>query len=999
VTYGEWLMSHDVYRAAFTFEIEDTWDIPTGSDKIIVSLFNDVSVELTTPANDIYSTGIYTVEFYYDFNTKELTASFDDADVALVNNGGQHNKVNYNFYRPKPSIETEYTDPTKGIKLLEIESQYFKRVTDNRDFEEYKSLLSYYKFIQGHVDEVNLDSTEVASNPINQFTYLSAEIDVMYSFNDNLKPENIETFGMNFNPTFDPTVSDNLLDPDVALQYYEDEFVISPYDTGLDRTGTSTPQIGDFIFEMPENPNYVPNDPLTAWPGAYGDVGTFGGMQDVGGGYTVINPGYDWHGDSDTLSTFPTGVIGNDEFWQSGGTLLNAVQGGTPDYIYSYQSYGGQGTYSSGVMRPEGPSTDTEQWTILGSGSPPHAQWLDEVWDSDYNGRIEGSEANTDGAYIATDVLGYKDKWDFTNPILSNSIVSQIKVYAYTDNKHCPIEVIADFNDGGDPFIRTLAPDAAGYGWKSFTISNLAKGQVAINTFELMVEKKAPAPEDMDYWLEVLRVDAVYIEYWIKMLAAPDAAVDFAAYGFPAYHQYRVEAITVQVLARSTGVGNGILDVYRYLNGWSGAISSYVAYGGAGAYTWYTFTFGEWSNYIIDPSDLRVYLHWYSGSSESLVIDTVNIICTYTPLLKYQRFEIKLDIPSAAALIDHLDYRFSQTCPDLTIPKLVELQIYSDGAYVPIASNALDNNGWIGGSQSLDYYNIKNDDEIWVKFYSTSYEDSSNSNDFKLYLDQLLMTYYLGDRQIYNSAPVDVGSDWGRSFEPTEVRERPRNDDSYFGRNTYQFTMGDSLITPVFGRDSAIAYADIDLIDVDFDFNLYPDEAWSIATNAFPLEHQDIEGKGDTQYIPSVLRDYSEYSTSRFRNSAIDDIQIPLITPIELDFGTDLDPEDYNDLDLEIALDLDIALNNRLIDSSWSQRFRLLIYNYYTNSWEDFDGLLRAENEGINRPVWDPVTTSDNFIDYLQNPEKNNFIPIYNNNDISIKNPILIDNVNVNTLR
>ncbi|KKM84073.1 hypothetical protein LCGC14_1302910, partial [marine sediment metagenome] len=805
-------------------------------------------------------------------------------------------------------------------------------------------------------------------------------------------PENI--FDTNFNPAFTTSLGDNL--ESVALEYEEKGFVISPYNQGIDTSGFAVPtqstvlEGGDFEFDRPSNayppghPEY--DDPRPGYPGAYGDFGDpLGNIGDSGGTYSVIEPGYNWWGESYTSPTYnPTGVIGNDEFWQSGGTLLNAVQGGTPEYIYSYQSYGGQSANSFGVMRPEGPSTDTEQWTSTGSGSPPHAQWLDEVWDSDYNGRIEGSEANTDGAYIATNVIGYKDKWDFTNPILSDSIVSQIKVYAYTDNKHCPIEVTADFNDGGDPFIRTLDPEPAGYGWKSFTISNLAKGQNAINTFELMVEKKAPAPEDMDYWLETLRVDAVYIEVWIKMLLLPDAAVDFAAYSFPAYHGYRVSDVTVQVLAKSNGVGNGILDVYRYFGGWSAPISSYIAYGGAGDYTLYTFTFYEWANYISDPSDLRVYLHWYSASSESLVIDTVNIICTYRPTIYYQQFEVKWDIPMDVAIIDQLEYRFSQICPE---PRLINLQIYS-GGYGTIASNQDNNNGWIEGSLPLTSSHIQNGDEIWVRFNSIDYIDY---NDFQLYLDQLGVRYYLGDRYIYNEEIISLNEDWARNGTVEEVVEEGISDDPFFGRNNYRYTLGkgNSLITPMFGRDNASAFTDISLTDVDFDFEVYFEDGY---TSQFMLENDDIEGADVDKYDHTILTDPEAsgyYSQSRFRNSAIDDIQIPLITPIELDFGS-ITAEEFSDLKLEIALDLDIDLANRINDSDWSFRFRLVYYNYTSVSWEDFKGLLQAKNKGGEFTfVWN--STERDFIEQLQDPRANYFIPITNENNLVIRNPILID--------
>ncbi|GAH47937.1 unnamed protein product, partial [marine sediment metagenome] len=75
-----------------------------------------------------------------------------------------------------------------------------------------------------------------------------------------------------------------------------------------------------------------------------------------------------------------------------------------------------------------------------------------------------------------------------------------------------------------------------------------------------------------------------------------------------------------------------------------------------------------------------------------------------------------------------------------------------------------------------------------------------------------------------------------------------------------------------------------------------------------------------------------------------------------------------------------------------------MYYNYSSSCWEDFKGALRAENYGANNAVWDPGTTSDNFIVYLQDPTVNNFVPIFNENDITVKNPILIKNINNNTI-
>ncbi|KKK57527.1 hypothetical protein LCGC14_3053570, partial [marine sediment metagenome] len=107
----------------------------------------------------------------------------------------------------------------------------------------------------------------------------------------------------------------------------------------------------------------------------------------------------------------------------------------------------------------------------------------------------------------------------------------------------------------------------------------------------------------------------------------------------------------------------------------------------------------------------------------------------------------------------------------------------------------------------------------------------------------------------------------------------------------------------------------------------------------------------------------------------------------------------YNDLELEIALDLDLNITNRLINSAWSYRYRLLYYNYTTGYWEDYKGILRATNDGYDRTVWDPETKSDNFIVYLNETQESTFIPVYDTNDISIANPILIDNISNHTVQ
>ncbi|KKM73236.1 hypothetical protein LCGC14_1412520, partial [marine sediment metagenome] len=192
--HGEWLMSHGVYRAAFTFDKFGG----TASDSVVFSLFNDVSFNVYD-----LSDSEHWVEFYYNFTSKKLSAYLDDVPTDLVN------RADYDFgdiFDPKPGIESRFADKNYGILLLKIESQYYKRVSNNRDFEEYKSLLSYHNSIQPYVDQVDLSQAEIGTNPL--FTYLSAEIDVIYSFNDEMTPENI--FDTNFNPAFTTSLGDNL---------------------------------------------------------------------------------------------------------------------------------------------------------------------------------------------------------------------------------------------------------------------------------------------------------------------------------------------------------------------------------------------------------------------------------------------------------------------------------------------------------------------------------------------------------------------------------------------------------------------------------------------------------------------------------------------------------------------------------------------------------------------------------------------------------------------
>ncbi|MFW9971302.1 MAG: hypothetical protein ACFFDF_14005, partial [Candidatus Odinarchaeota archaeon] len=247
------------------------------------------------------------------------------------------------------------------------------------------------------------------------------------------------------------------------------------------------------------------------------------------------------------------------------------------------------------------------------------------------------------------------------------------------------------------------------------------------------------------------------------------------------------------------------------------------------------------------------------------------------------------------------------------------------------------------------------------------------------------------DIGVNNNKQITLNSSYSKLYN--QFIDSGIYDDPYLGVNNIQFTIKNTLYTPLFERDNGSAYTDLFLNDLNFNFNLYKEDTYS----GFPLGNEEIEGKNTTLYDSDELKDYSLYSTSRFRHSAIDEIQIPLITPIELDFGN-LNPNDFVDLDLELALDWDLARQNAKSDYQWNSRFRLVIFNYSSGQWEDFKGILRAANSGVEKSVWNP-DLHDSFVWYLQNPTANNFIPIYNDNDIILKNPILINSINNNTIQ
>ncbi|KKM91875.1 hypothetical protein LCGC14_1224100, partial [marine sediment metagenome] len=263
-------------------------------------------------------------------------------------------------------------------------------------------------------------------------------------------------------------------------------------------------------------------------------------------------------------------------------------------------------------------------------------------------------------------------------------------------------------------------------------------------------------------------------------------------------------------------------------------------------------------------------------------------------------------------------------------------------------------------------------------------------------LERELILDYLVIELLNQSITFDVDNkpisiDTSLSHKQQTLFDNGPYNDPYLGTSIH-FTLKNSIQSPIFGRDNALIYADLELTDLDLNFSVYP----SPPLTGFSLGYPEVEGNNEVKYDPTSLKDYSVYSNSRFRQSAMDDIQIPLMTPILLDFSQ-YSIEDFESGSLSLSLDLDIALKNRKQDSDWSMRYRLLYYNYTTGYWEDFKGNLYAKNKGDEATVWNPG--SYNFINYLQNPEGNMFIPISDDNNIQLNNPITITSLNSNTIQ
>ncbi|GAH69281.1 unnamed protein product, partial [marine sediment metagenome] len=195
ITLQDWVVEHDLYRAVFKFDL-------IGTESGNVTLAANDQISLTIDNTKLYYPGNdNVVYFYYDSFAKKWSAYVNE---------NSNDQLNITDTDPvmKPRIETRYASVDQGIVVKSIESQYYKRINDQTDFEKYKSLILSYKLKESHADAINLDSKDSILKPINAFAQVSADVDVIYSFHDDMLEDNV--FSYNLNPIFTTNSYDNL---------------------------------------------------------------------------------------------------------------------------------------------------------------------------------------------------------------------------------------------------------------------------------------------------------------------------------------------------------------------------------------------------------------------------------------------------------------------------------------------------------------------------------------------------------------------------------------------------------------------------------------------------------------------------------------------------------------------------------------------------------------------------------------------------------------------
>ncbi|MHA1336313.1 MAG: hypothetical protein ACTSPW_11285, partial [Promethearchaeota archaeon] len=294
-----------------------------------------------------------------------------------------------------------------------------------------------------------------------------------------------------------------------------------------------------------------------------------------------------------------------------------------------------------------------------------------------------------------------------------------------------------------------------------------------------------------------------------------------------------------------------------------------------------------------------------------------------------------------------------------------------NGDFIPLIRNAryfnIEHLPFIGiefrvNSDNLNKYTIARFDD--VKY---SWERGFNAeNNKQVFITSNLTRYKInnGDKFVYSNPASKMYND------------------PLIGANTLKYHIKNYLITPIFGRgvqNLEEIFIDYRLEDIRFNFDLYPisnssEAGQNILDNAF------IEGRSGNRYRPMDFMtpegdfNYDFYKNSRFSDSAIDDIQIPLITPFQINFGNIKLGEFYT-MGVDIDMVLSIDVNGADPTYNWAVRHRLVYYDFDRHCWIDYPYYLSAENGGYLTQVWDP--NKPNHMDWLQNPNPDNFLPLF----------------------
>ncbi|KKM89222.1 hypothetical protein LCGC14_1250840, partial [marine sediment metagenome] len=220
VAFQEWSAEHDIYRATFKFERLGG----TASDKILVGINDNIFITINDDSSDLNPIGQENVvSFNYNYTSQKWSA-FINNDLT--------DRLDLLDTNPtiKPRIESWYSSNAQGILVNSVESHYYKKVKNQADFEKYKSLILSYEYLETYAETWQADTTSV---PGNVLTQLSADIDIIYSFNDEMTPDNIFSYGLL--PSFTTDYSDNL----GAYQYKDGVFIIESTSSMLNSHVTS----------------------------------------------------------------------------------------------------------------------------------------------------------------------------------------------------------------------------------------------------------------------------------------------------------------------------------------------------------------------------------------------------------------------------------------------------------------------------------------------------------------------------------------------------------------------------------------------------------------------------------------------------------------------------------------------------------------------------------------------------------------------------------------